>query len=151
MMANLTRWEPMGELRRIQNLMDRMMGDTLMGRSWFSDTSDGLLPLDVYETDESIVIDASLPGMTDENIDISITGDTLSIRAEQDEEHEEHPENGAKYYLRERRFHRLSRTLRLPSEVDADKAQAEFDNGVLHLTIPKVEAVKPKTINIQAK
>lgn len=150
-MANITRWEPMGELRRIQNLMDRMMGDTLMGRSWFSDTADGMLPLDVYETDENVVIDASIPGLTHEDIDISITGDTLNIRAEGSTEHEDRPDDGQKYYLRERRFQRLSRTLRLPSEVDADKAHAEFDNGVLHLTLPKVEAAKPKTITIKAK
>ncbi len=150
-MSNIIKWEPFREVRRIQNLMDRMMGDAFLGRSWFDDINEGLVPVDVYETDENVFVEAAMPGLSPQEIDISVIGDTLNIRAEVSEDRQEKNEEAVQYYMRERSYRRFSRSLRLPAEVNADKASADYKNGILKLTLPKVEPVKSKTITIKAK
>ena len=150
-MTKIVKWEPFREARRIQNLMDRMMGDALLGRSWFDDIDEGIVPVDVYETDENVIVEAAVPGMSKDDINISVTGDMLNIRAEISEDREQKPEEGIQYYLRERSYRRFSRSIRLPVEVEADNADAEYQSGILKLTLPKVEPVKSKTITIKAK
>jgi HSP20 family protein len=83
-----------------------------------------------------------------EDIDVSVSGDLLTIKAEVKEEKEVKEEN---YFRRERRFGTFCRSVTLPIEVDVDKAKAEYENGVLTLTFPKAEAVKPKVIKVKAK
>jgi HSP20 family protein len=108
----------------------------------------GTLALDVFESDDDVTVRASIPGIKPEDIDISITGDVLSIKGAASEEKEEKTGN---YHLRERRFGAFQRAISLPTSINADKAEAEFENGVLTLTLPKVEEVKPKTITIKTK
>ena len=91
---------------------------------------------------------ATLPGLDPDDLDIQITGDTLTLRGETKEEEEI---KEAKYHVRERRSQSFSRSLRLPVTVVAEKAQAEMKNGVLTLTLPKAEVVKPKVISVKAK
>jgi len=93
-------------------------------------------------------VHASIPGVKPEDIDISVTGDVLTIKGETVEEKEEKEGN---YHLRERRYGAFQRAVSLPTLVRADKASAEFENGVLKLTLPKVEEVKPKSIKIKPK
>ena len=84
--------------------------------------------------------------MSAEDIQISIEGDTLRIRGELEAEHEE---EGRDYFLRERRVGNFSRSITLPVAVDADKAKADFEDGVLTITLPKIEAEKPKMITVK--
>lgn len=109
---------------------------------------DNYFPVDLYETENDIVIKASLPGVKPEDIDISVTGDHLTLKAESKQETEE---KGQNWYRRERRSGSFVRQFQLPTEVQADKAAADFEHGVLKLTLPKAEAVKPKTIKVEAK
>ena len=102
----------------------------------------------MYQTDNDVIVKATLPGFKPEEIHIAVTGDTLTLRGESSGESEA---KEATYHLRERRYGAFSRSLRLPSPVEADKARAEFESGVLTLTLPKAEEVKPKTIAIKAK
>ncbi len=147
-MTKLTRWEPFREMRRMHDMLDQLMDRSLI--DYPSSISDRLsfLPLDVYQTEENIVVKASAPGLKSEDLNISITGDTLTIQGETTEEKEE---TGAQYYLKERRASSFSRSVTLPTMVKAEDAKAEFENGVLTLTLPKVEEVKPKTITVKAK
>jgi HSP20 family protein len=149
-MAELTRWEPFREMRRLHDMVDRVMEDAILGRRQQEDVLEGVAPVDIYQTDDDIVVEAAMPGVKPDDIDISITGDTLTIRGKVSEEREEGGE-GRQYHLRERRFGHFYRSLRLPSSLDADKAEAEFDNGVLKLRLPKAETAKPKTITVKAK
>jgi len=104
--------------------------------------------VDIYETKDDVVVKASLPGVKPEDIEVSVVGDTLTIKGEVKEEKDIKEEN---YIRKERRYGSFCRSFTLPVSVDADKATAEFENGVLTLTLPKAEEVKPKTIAIKAK
>jgi HSP20 family protein len=146
MMKNMTRWEPFREARRMHDMLDRMMDRSLLDPLYGG--TEGTLPLDMYQTDDEIIVKASAPGLTAEDLDISITGDALTIRGEfQADEVQE----GARYHVRERRIESFARSIRLPTMVNAEGAKAEFENGILTLTLPKVEEVKPKTISVKAK
>jgi HSP20 family protein len=128
----------------LDNFMDRAFLDSpVHGR-----LTGGIFPVDVFETDDEVVVKATAPGMKAEDINISVTGDTLTIRGEVEEELEQ---EGVQYYVRERRSGSFSRSISLPTLVNADKSKAEFENGILTLSLPKVEEVKPKTITVKAK
>jgi HSP20 family protein len=145
-MADITRWDPFAEMASIRQTMDRLFEEAWPRR--FGLNSEAYFPVDLYETNDEVVVKASLPGVKPEDIDISVTGQTVTIKAESADEHEEKAPN---YYRRERRTGSFMRQLQLPSEVDSAKAAASFEHGVLKLTLPKAEAVKPKTIKVQAK
>ncbi|HEY47596.1 MAG: hypothetical protein AMJ88_03355 [Anaerolineae bacterium SM23_ 63] len=148
-MDEITRWGPRSEIRRMRNMLDRMMDRTFFDAPFFGDFAEEWgVPIDVYQTDDDVIVMATTPGMKPEDIHISITGDTLNIRGETQEEREE---EGLRYHIRERRMGSFSRSILLPASVNADEAKAEFENGILTLTLPKVEVVKPKTITIKAK
>jgi HSP20 family protein len=106
------------------------------------------VPVDLYETNENVIVRASLPGVKPEDIDISVSGGVLTLKGESKEDHEETTEN---FYRRERRHGTFLRQFTLPSEVDPARADAVFEQGVLKLTLPKAEAAKPKTIKVQAR
>jgi len=143
----LTRWDPFREMLAIRNTMDRMFDDALTGSSsrWQPVTWD--LALDVSENQDEFVVKASLPGIDPEDLEITFTNNTLTIKGETREDNEE---EGERYHLRERRYGTFSRSLTLPAGIEGDRIDARFENGVLTLHLPKVEEVKPKRINIQS-
>ncbi len=103
------------------------------------------LPLDVAETENEFVVRASLPGLAPDDVQITAHGDTLTIRGELKAEAEK---PGETWHLRERRTGAFQRTVALPAAIDADRAHAAFEHGVLTLTLPKAETAKPKQIRI---
>jgi HSP20 family protein len=128
--------------------MDRFFEDGLV-RPWrlLSPTAEyeATFPIEVSETEHDVEVKAALPGIRPEDVDISIVNDVLTIKAEHKEEHED---KKREYYRRELRYGAFHRGLSLPISVDADKAEARFENGVLHLRLPKAEALRPKQIKI---
>ena len=149
-MANIIRWEPFGDIVHVRHAMDRLFDDSFFSRPWRVvrwENGESLSPLDVYETDDELVVKAVLPGVKPEDVDVSITGDTLSIKGAFKAEEETEKRS---YYLQERRQGSFHRAITLPTEVETDKAEAVFEHGVLTLTMPKAEAVKPKTIQVKA-
>ena len=146
-MTELIRWNPVREMVSMRNLMDRAFDD-FFNRTSMTMDGYGIVDIDMAQTDDDVIIKASVPGVNPEDLNISVTGDTLTIRGEvkEDKEIEE-----ANYQIRERRIGSFARSVLLPSTVVADKAKAEFENGVLRLTLPKAEEVKPKTITVKAK
>jgi len=95
-----------------------------------------------------VVVKVAIPGVKPEDIDITVTGDTLSIKGEAKEETEVKREN---YIRQERRYGAFSRSVTLPSGVETEKAEASFENGILTLNIPKAEEVKPKVIKVKSR
>ena len=147
-MSSLVKWEPFEGLMSLEKAMDRLLENTFVRPSFFGPLFGEELALDMYETDNDVVIKAALPGVKPEDIQISVVGNTLTIKGEVKEEEEVEERN---YIRRERRYGKFARSVALPGEVEADKAKAEFENGILTLTIPKAEEAKPKTIEVKVK
>jgi HSP20 family protein len=104
--------------------------------------------IDMYQTDDEIVVKASLPGVKADEVQINITGEVLTLKGETKQVEEK---KDKAWHMREQRWGAFERAVALPTEVVADKAKAEFENGILTITLPKAEEVKPKIINIKAK
>ena len=104
--------------------------------------------LDISETEAAVVVKAELPGVELDDIDLSLSGDTLTIRGEKKEEKEEKDKS---FHRVERSYGSFARSVRVPASVDADKIEAEFDKGVLVVTMPKKEDEKGKRIQIEGK
>ncbi|HVM71078.1 MAG TPA: Hsp20/alpha crystallin family protein [Anaerolineales bacterium] len=146
-MSNLTRWEPVQEMMTLREAMDRLFDDAFTRP--VSMRGGSVVPaVDLYQTEDEVVVKASLPGLKSEDVHISVTADVLTLSGEfkQDSEKKE-----TTYHIREHRYGSFERSVMLPTEVQTDKAKADFENGILTISLPKAEAVKPKTINIKAK
>jgi HSP20 family protein len=104
--------------------------------------------IDMYQTDNEVVVRAALPGLNPDDIDISVSADVLTLKGDfkQNEEIKD-----ARYHIREHRYGMFERSIMLPASVQPDKAKADFDKGMLTITLPKTETVKPKTVNIKVK
>ena len=140
---SIIRWEPFKDLMTLREAMDRLFEDSYVrtGQRWSSTPSGEArceLPIDAYTTGEELVIVAAVPGLNPEDVEITIEGDTLSIRGEL-----KRPLDNVDYIAQERPYGNFHRVLRLNIPVQADKAEATFDKGVLHLVIPKQEEIKP--------
>jgi HSP20 family protein len=148
-MANLIRWEPFSELISLRDAMDRLFEESFIRPrgGLLAPWGEGTLPLDVYDTDDAVVVKASVPGVKPEDVEVTITGDCLNIKGETKAEEEVKKGN---YIRQERRYGAFSRSVTLPAGLVTDKAEAVFEGGVLKLTIPKAEEVKPKTITVKA-
>jgi HSP20 family protein len=147
-MANIVRWEPFNELVSLRDAMDRLFEESMVWpRSLFGPMTESLA-LDIYQTGDEVIVKASVPGVKPEDIDVSVVGDTLTIKGEFKEE--EKVKKGD-YIRRERRYGAFSRSVSLPTAVKVEQATAEFENGVLTLKFPKAEEVKAKTIEIKTK
>jgi len=146
---NIVRWEPFREMTSLRDAMDRLFEDSFVRapRLW-SRVGEWELPIDMHQTTNDVIVKASLPGFKPEEVDISITGDTLTIKGAHNEEQEVKEEN---YFYKERHYGTFSRSILIPVPVKSDKAEALFEDGVLTLTLPKVEEVKPKQIKVKAK
>ena len=144
-MSNLTRWNPNRDLRTMNQAMDNWFSDF---NDWFSARSLGTPSVDVFENDESLIVKAEMPGFKPEDVDIRVEGNLLTMRGQT----QQHTDNqDGQYHLRERRQSSFTRSIALPSYVQVDKANAEFENGILTLTLPKVEEARPKRITVTAK
>jgi HSP20 family protein len=147
-MTMLRRPSPFSELVTLRQAMDRLFDEPFFrtanggpGR----DTAD--LALDVKSTKDALLVEAALPGVKPDDVEITMEGGTLTIRAETSQEREQKEDEG-RYLLREISRGSFVRTLTLPNGLEADKAEATFENGVLKLRIPIAEQVKPKQIRI---
>jgi HSP20 family protein len=149
-MANLTRLDPLGEMVSLRHAMDRLFEDSFVSPLGWRTISggDAITPaLDVHETDDHLVVTAALPGVKADDVDITMVGQTLTLRGELKAADEV---KGDQYLYRERRYGTFNRTLQLPVRVEGDKAEATFTDGILTLRIPKAEEVKPRQIRITA-
>ncbi len=146
-MSNLTRWEPMREMMSLRDAMDRLFDDAFTRPISVSGVS-GMPAIDMYQTNDNVVVKAILPGLKAEEVDITVTGETLTLRGEFKDEDEQ---KETSYHIREQRYGSFERSILLPTDVKADKAVADFENGILTITMPIAEEVKPKSIMIKAK
>lgn len=145
-MTTLIRWNPTRNRTNLFNEFDRMVNDMM---EWSAPTVPARwgLPLDVAETEDAYTVTASIPGLNPDDIEVTLEENVLTIRGEN--QSEETTEEGTRYHLRERRFGSFSRSLRFPVLVAGEQIEANYVNGVLTLTVPKAEEVKPKRIAVK--
>lgn len=147
-MFNIIRRDPFRELVSMRRMMDQFFDDTYSLADWESMPNiSSNLALDVVENDDEYVVSASLPGINPDDLEITYTGNTLTIKGEIKDESEK--EEKGKYHLRERRYGSFARSINLPSTVVTDKIDASYSSGVLKLHLPKAEEAKPKRIKIK--
>lgn len=139
------RWDPFREVVSLSDAVNSLLRESFVRPG--AGMSGGLaaLPLDVVENENEFVVRASLPGIKPEDVQITVHGDTLTIRGEQKAEEEK---KGETWHLRERRLGAFQRSLALNTPIDPDKADAKFEHGVLTLTLPKSERAKPRQIKV---
>jgi HSP20 family protein len=151
-MTVVRRPSPLGELVSLRQAMDRLFEDSFVrpgqwsGRGW-AFGSDAALPLDVTRDNDRLRIEAALPGIRPEDVQITVENGTLTISAESSEERNQRNDQG-EVLVQEIRRGSVSRSIALPSGLEPDKANATFEHGVLRLEIPVAETVKPRQIRI---
>jgi HSP20 family protein len=141
----LTRWDPFQEMLNLRRTVDRLFDNVGADNAWAQSTTWGLA-VDVVENKDEFIVKASVPGINPDDLDISYVDDTLTIKGEIKSENEI---KDNQYHLRERRVGSFSRSLNLPTRINAEAIDASYQNGVLILRLPKVEEVKPKRIAIK--
>lgn len=144
-MTLIRRPSPFREMVALRDTIDRLFDESLLPRPFLATQSELGMPFDIRVTADAVIVEAALPGAKPEDVDISVTGSTLTIAASTSSEREE---TDGEYLLREIRRGSFSRTIALPEGLEPDRAAARFEHGLLTLSIPKAETVKPKQIRI---
>ena len=146
----IVRWEPFGDLMSLRQAMDQLVEESFVRPAQLLElTGREMKPLiDVYQTSTEVVVKASLPGVKPEDVEINIAENMLTIKGESKGEQEVKEED---YLYREHYSTIFTQSVTLPSTIQADKAEAASENGVLTITIPKAEDAKPKKVEVKAK
>lgn len=147
----IVKYNPLRELRSMQDQMDRLLNLSWGGSDYpGEDIKEGIWQpaVDIYETQDSIVIKAELPDVDQKDIDVRIEESLLTIKGERKHESDVKKEN---YHRIERYFGGFQRSFKLPATIDQEKVQAACDKGVLTVILPKKEEVKPKKISVEVK
>ncbi len=145
-MTTLMRWDPFREMQALRETVDRLFESSLS--NWAGETQPltWSLALDVAETENEYLVKASLPGINPDDLDITFTDNVLTIKGETKAEEER---EDVRYHIRERRYGQFTRSISLPSTVDVEHIEAEYNNGVLTLHLPKAEEARPKRITVR--
>lgn len=127
-------------MNRLEGLFDRLFDDTVFGAR----VDEAVVPISLWHDEDQIYVEADLPGMNDEDVEVTVHKGVLFIRGERK------PEEGRQYLYNGRPWGRFERAVRLPDEINADAIQAELTRGVLRLTLPKSPATKPRKITLRS-
>ena len=141
----LTRWDPFQEMLNLRRTVDRLFDNVGSDGEWSQPSMWGLA-VDVVENQDEFIVKASVPGINPDDLDVSYSGDTLTIKGEIKSDEDV---NGEQYHLRERRYGTFTRSISLPTKVKGEAIEASYKEGVLNLRLPKAEEVKPKRIAIK--
>jgi len=145
----IVKYNPFRELRTMQDQMNRML-DMAWNREFGEELKEGVWqpPVDIYEDEQSVVIKAEVPDVDQKDIEVRIENNTLTLKGERKHSSEIKKEN---YYRVERYFGQFQRSFSLPQSINQDKVQATCEKGILTITLPKREEVKPKQISVEVK
>jgi HSP20 family protein len=147
--VSLIRWNPYGEMLSLRQAMDRLLEESFVQpRGMSGEMEHAGMDVDVMERNDAYVIRASMPGVKPEDINVTIERGVLTIRGEL--RHEEEKEGG-RYYRRERRYGAYARSISLPAEVNADACDANYEHGVLTITMPKAEQARARQIPLRGQ
>jgi len=143
----ISRWDPFRDLSVLQDRMNRLFDDA--GRGWRTDGADATTTwspaVDIFETENEIVVKAELPGVDRKDISLNLENNVLTLKGERKFEKETKEEN---YHRIERAYGGFSRAFSIPATVDEEKIRADYRDGILSIALPKKEQVRPKQIRI---
>ncbi|HEY7060281.1 MAG TPA: Hsp20/alpha crystallin family protein [Chloroflexota bacterium] len=142
----MARWTPFQEFPTLRDAMDRLFEQSVVRpNGWHGQGWHAALPLDVYADGDNFVIEAALPGLDPDTVNVSVLGNQVTISGE----YPAAPE-GRQYLFRERGTGHFERSIYLPTDLDAEKTEAHYEHGMLRLTLPKAESAKPRRISLTA-
>ena len=144
-MATITRWDPFQDVLSLREAMNQLMEESFVRPTTAQNGKNFVPALDLSETGEGYLVEAALPGVKPEDVEITVENNVLTIKGETRQETDSKERN---FHRLERRFGSFQRTIGLPTTVKADAIKAELTNGVLRLEIPKAEEVKPRKISV---
>jgi HSP20 family protein len=142
---SIQRWDPWRDLISLREAMNNLLEESFV-RPRAGAVTTGGMPIDLRETESAYIVETIVPGAKPEHVDITVLGDTLRISADVVDRGER---EGEKWLIRERRFGHFERSITLPQQVKAEQASAEFDDGVLTITLPKAEAARARAIPVR--
>ena len=145
-MTTLTRWDPFQEAMTLREAMNRLFEESLVPSITLRNGNNFVPALDLSETDNAYLIEATVPGLKAEDLNVTFENGILTISGEVKQSEETRERN---YHRIERRYGRFSRSVNLPTTVRGDAIEARLENGVLHLRVPKAEEVRPRKITVQ--
>jgi HSP20 family protein len=135
---------PFVSINRLENFFDRAFGEDRLLQSGVNGESWTTVPLALWHDDDNLFVEAELPGVAEEHVDVTVHNGVLFLRGERK------PAEGRKYFYNSRGYGRFERVINLPEQVDVEKVEAEFKNGLLSIKLPKSQAAKPKKITLTA-
>jgi len=143
----IIRWDPFKDMMTLREKMNRLFEDAVTGKGEEKEliSSSWVPAVDIYEKDNELILTVEVPGINEKDIEISIEDNTLSIRGERKFEKETKEEN---FHRIERSYGSFFRSFSLPGNIDQEKIQAEHENGILRVTMPKKAELKPKIIKV---
>jgi len=147
----LTAWQPLREVEEVGRRFEDIFGRPFLPGVWRAFPSEEMVwapAIDVLEKEDKFLVKVELPGVKEEDVNVTVAGDTLTIEGEKKAESEVKKKG---YYYTETSYGSFSRSITMPSTVDASKIEANYDKGVLEITLPKVPEVKPKKITVAVK
>jgi HSP20 family protein len=144
-MATITRWDPFQDVLSLREAMNQLMEESFVRPAAGQNGKNFVPALDFSETAEGYLVEAALPGVKPEDVEITVENNVLTIKGETRQETDSKQRN---FHRIERRFGAFQRTIGLPTTVKADAIKADLTNGVLRLEIPKAEEVKPRKISV---
>jgi HSP20 family protein len=147
MSSIITRWDPFSELAQLQSRVNRVFQEANAGQDEGLTTTSFVPPVDIYETEQSIVLKVEVPGVEQKDLDIQIENNTITIRGERKFEKEVKEEN---FHRVERRYGSFQRSFTLPNTVNTENVTADYENGLLKVTLAKRAEAKPKQIKVNA-
>ena len=143
----VTVWEPFGMITPLREAMNNLLEDSFVNPARFDPLIGRAILMDVFETPAEYTIEATLPGVKPEDVKVSATADTITIRAHTKRETHE-AEKGA-YVRRERREGEMTRSITLATPIDPERITADYEHGILKLTAPKVKVAEPHQISVK--
>ncbi len=145
---SISRWDPRGDMVSLREAMDSLLAESFVRPGQQGTGGSAVLALDIREEGDNYIVTAPVPGMEPDDVEITVLGDSLRIRGERREKREEQGQNN-RWLVREQRYGVFERSVRLPSTVRADEANAEFKDGILTVTLPKSEEAKERRIRVR--
>jgi HSP20 family protein len=145
-MANLVRWDPFNEMTSLRDMMDRVFEQAWVRPTSVFEGSMSRFPVDLYEAGDEYVLTASLPGVTPEQVDVTVQGNTVTVSYERKRDENE----GVTWHARELPYGRFTRQIGLPVHIDNEHVEASMEHGVLRLRLPKVAQARERRVEIKS-